>query len=124
MQLIETLKTKVSDKGTAKVLKGILCTVIYVGKEIMHERAVLLPHASQVFLTAYADNSDILQTVHQLELGEGAVKYTRKWLFHQIILHLDKFVSHTCAHKKFGMILFRKGGDILTSLSWATKPPN
>ena len=28
-------------------------------------------------------------------------------------------MSYKCIHRKFGTVLFRKGGDLLTSLSWA-----
>ena len=44
--------------------------MLYVADEIMHERAVLLPHVS---LTAYTENSDAHQTVHVLKVGEGTV---------------------------------------------------
>ena len=54
-------------------------------------------------------------------MGEGTVKYTTRWLLNQIILHLQiqSFINYKCIHRKFGTIIFRKGGDILTSLSWA-----
>ena len=37
----------------------------------MHERAVLLPCASQVFLTEYTKDSTTDQTVHILEVRDG-----------------------------------------------------
>ena len=36
----------------------------------------------------------------------------------QIILYLEPFITYKCIHKKFGTLIFRKGGDILKSLSW------
>ena len=47
------------------------------------------------------------------------MKYTTRWIINQIILHLQSFINYKCVHRKFGTIIFRKGGDILTSLSWA-----
>ena len=38
---------------------------------LMHERAVLLPCASQVFLTEYTKDSTSDQTVHILEVRDG-----------------------------------------------------
>ena len=64
-------------------------------------------------------NSEQFQTEYVLEVGEGIIKYTTKWLLSQIILHLEPFITYKCIHKKFGILIFRKGGDILTSLSWA-----
>ena len=85
----------------------------------MHQRAVLLPSVSKVFLAAYTTDSETDSNVHVLEVGEGTVKYTTRWLLNQIILHLQSFINYKCVHTKFGTIIFRKGGDILTSLSWA-----
>ena len=42
----------------------------------MHERAVLLPSVSKVFLTAYTTDSETDSNVHVLEVGEGTVLYT------------------------------------------------
>ena len=118
MQLMESWKITIANDATDAITKAILHTVLYVADEIMHERAVLLPRASQVFLAVYTENS-ACQTVHVLEVGEGTIKYTTQWLLNQIILHLEPFINYRCIHKKFGTLLFRKGGDILTSLSWA-----
>ena len=52
-------------------------------------------------------------------VGEGMVRFTSRWLLHQIILHLQNYIKYKCIHRKFGTLIFRSGGDILTSLSWA-----
>ena len=80
MQLTESWKITLADDATDAITKAILHTMLYVADEIMHERAVLLPHVSQVFLTAYTENSDAHQTVHVLKVGEGTVRYTTQWL--------------------------------------------
>ena len=76
MQVTESWKITLADDATDAITKAILHTMLYVADEIMHERAVLLPHVSQVFLTSYTENSDAHQTVHVLKVGEGTVRYT------------------------------------------------
>ena len=115
----ELIGLTIEDEDTDDVTKAILHTVLYVANEIMHERAVLLPRASQVFLTEYTKDSPTDQTVHILEVMDGTVKYTSQWLLQHIIIHLQPFIHYKCVHRKFGTILYRKGGDVLTSLSWA-----
>ena len=71
-----TLADEVTDVATRVTLH----TVLYVADEIMHERAVLLPWASQVFIAVYTENSEQSQTEYVLEIGEGTVNYTTRWL--------------------------------------------
>ena len=63
-----------ADENTTAVMKATLHAVLYVADEIMHERAVLLPSVSKVFLAAYTTDSETDSNV--LEVGEGTVKYT------------------------------------------------
>ena len=107
-----------ANENTTAVTQATLHAVLYVADEIMHQRAVL-PSVSKVFLAAYTTDSETDSNVHVLEVGEGTVKYTTRRLLNQIILHLQSFINYKCVHRKFGTIIFRKGGDILTSLSWA-----
>ena len=119
MHLIDTWKMALTDEKITAVTQATLHAVLYVADEIMHQRAVLLPSVSIVFLAAYTTDSETDSNVHVLAVGEGTVKYTTRWLLNQIILHLQSFINYKCVHRKFGTIIFRKGGDILTSLSWA-----
>lgn len=106
-----------ADTNTDAVTKATLHAVLYVVDNITHERAILLPWVSQVFLATYTTESKRDQIV--LEVGEGTVKYTTRWLLSQLILHLEPYIEFKCIHKKFGTVIFRRGGDLLTSLSWA-----
>ena len=116
MHLIEKWKLILADTNTDAVTKATLKAVLYVVDNITHERAVLLPWVSQVFLSTYtAERKDQIL----LEVGEGTVKYTTCWLLSQLILHLEPYIEFKCIHKKFGTVIFRRGGDLLTSLSWA-----
>ena len=73
----------------------------------------------KAFLEAYCESSDNENDVPILECTEGTVKFSSSWLLKQLLTHLHSHMQHKCVHRKFGIILFRKGGDLLTSLSWA-----
>ena len=47
---------------------------------------------------------------HILKNREGTVKFTSRWMLHQLKLHLNSHIEHKCMHKKFGTVLYRKGG--------------
>ena len=42
-----------------------------------------------------------------------------RWLLHQLITHLDGYMMHKCIHRKFGIVLYHRRGDILAALAWA-----
>ena len=85
-------------------------------------KAILLPQVSQIFLDSYtARSGSTVSSQQELELhvGDSVVKFSSKWLLHQLIIHLNPYIEYKCVHKKYGAVLYRKSGDILTSLSWA-----
>ena len=102
-----------------KLTKALLITVVHVAKTILPHHALLLPEASNVFLEAYLRQDSLPTEDVNLEVGEGIIKFTSQWLLNQLVIYLHRYMSFRCIHKKFGTILFRKGGDTLTSLSWA-----
>ncbi len=60
-----------------------------------------------------------MYNVH-IETDNIKIKYKSSWLLTQMIVLLGNHLSYKCIHKKFGVVLFRKNGDLLlTSLSWA-----
>ena len=54
-----------------------------------------------------------------LEVGESLVKFSSRWLLHQLTTYLHPYMEYKYVHKKYGTMLFRKGSDLLKSLSWA-----
>ena len=115
--LIAIWECKISDSDSDKLTRTMLHTaiIIYVAREVLNQRAVLLPHISQIFFHTSTPDSD----EQILEAGEGTIKLSSRWLLKQLIMHLCNHVDYTCVHKKFGTVLFHKGGNMLTSLSWA-----
>ena len=105
-----------NNTNMSQLTKAILTTVVYVAKQLLPQHALLLPQASIVFLEEY--QSSLSEDVH-LEVGEGMIRFTSHWLLNQLLIYMHQYMSYKCVHKKFGTILFRKGGDIMTSLSWA-----
>ena len=89
-----------------------------MAKQLLLEKAVLLPWACKVFLQSH-DPSTLKSTRVTIETGESKLLFSGKWLLHQLISYLNSYMLYKCVHKKFGTVLYRKGGDILASLSWA-----
>ena len=55
-----------------------------------------------------------------LEIGDSTVTFSSRWLLHQLITYIHPYLQYKCIHRTFGTVLFfRKGGDLLASLSWA-----
>ena len=97
-----------------------------MAEHLIHQKAVLLPWVCNVFLDthsqALAGSKPTPSPI--LEVGESTVKFSSRWLLNQLILYLNQHMSYKCIHKRFGTILYRKEGDILTSLSWALSNSN
>ena len=78
--------------------------------EIVHERVVLgLPH---IICRRWWNRWKCTST-----WSRG--RYSEVDLLNHLILYLQPYTDYKCIHKKFGTLIFRKGGDILTRLSWA-----
>ena len=117
--------TEIHDKSSTDLLtRAILKTVIFVAEQLYQEKALLLSTAGTIFLEAYTGHrqEDAFSTaVDQLiiDTEDGTVKFTGHWLLHRLIVHLNKYMKFKCIHRKFGTVLYKRDGDILTSLSWA-----
>ena len=113
-------RAKASDKDTDRLAVAVLKAALFVAEQ---QKAVLLPQASQVFLQAYwVDHTGSIKSVElnlAMEVGEGTVQFSLRWLLNQFVVYLSPYMSYKCVHMKFGTILYRKGVDLLTSLSWA-----
>lgn len=119
--LTEIWRAKASDKDTDRFTVAVVKAALFVAEQLLQQKAVLLPQASQVFLQAYGVNhiGGIKSVELNLEVGEGAVQFCSRWLLNQLIVYLSPYMSYKCVHMKFGTILYRKEVDLLTSLSWA-----
>ena len=113
-ELISNLKTTPIKGDT--LLVALNSTAIYVANHLLMQQALLLPHVSALFLQLYGTASDQSPNV---ETGESTIKYSSRWLLTQLILYLGIHMEYKCVHKKFGVVLYRRNGDLLKSLSWA-----
>ena len=105
---------QLSQTGISQLTKAILTTVLYVAKEILPQNAVLLPEASDVFIEAFLLPGASSSADLHLDLEEGTIKFTSQWLLSQLLIYLNKYINYKCIHKRFGTILFWKGGG----MSW------
>ena len=96
---------------------ALLTAVVHVATELLQDRALLLPQVRDVFLSKYGTVRNSSQLY--LEVGDSEVQFSSRWLLHQLIVYLHSYMRYKCIHKKFGIILYRNGGDLLQSLSWA-----
>ena len=96
---------------TDQLTKAVLSSVIFVAKYLLLQKALLLPWVCQVFLIAYGIQytGDIKSVQVTLEVGDSSVKFSSRWLLHQLITHLDGYMMHKCIHMKFGIVLYRRG---------------
>ena len=119
--LTEIWIAKVSDEDTDALTRAVLKAALFVANQFLQQKAVLLPWVSHIFLQAYGvdHTGSIMSPELNLEVGESTVKFSSRWLLNQLIIYLNPYMSYQCVHRKFGTILYRKGVDILTSLSWA-----
>lgn len=99
------------DSATDKLTKAIIKTAIVIGKNLLQQQAMLLPQACKIFLDAY-DMPEGCDTIENM-------KFTSRWLLHQLLPYLHPCMSYKCEHRKVGTVLYRKGGNLLASLSLA-----
>ena len=120
-QSIEEWVSKYNDENSDKLTKAILEAVIYVARNLLMDKAILLPWACKVFLQAYDTEliGSIKSTRVSIDTGDSCLLFTGKWLLNELITHLNPYMLYKCVHMKFGTILYRKGGDLLVTLSWA-----
>ena len=92
-------KLKMEDKATDKLTKAVLRTVIFVAKVLQQEKALLLPKVVSVFMDIYSpeDKGELY-----LELAEGDIKFSAKWLLKQLIIYLQPYMNYRCIIKKTG----------------------
>ena len=75
------------------------------------------PTTVTVFLDHYCqarDNEELY-----LELGDGSIKFSARWLMHQLIMYLQPYMSYKCVVNRLGTLLYPRNGDMLKSLSLA-----
>jgi hypothetical protein len=66
-----------------EVTKSILATVVYVGKKLLQDRALLLPQVVSFFLKHRNQNEH--NKNEELEYEDSTVTFSARWLLHQLI---------------------------------------
>ena len=86
---------KIKDETVNELTRAVMTTVLFVvGSFQQGRRALLLPQCVTVFLGSYPpakDNDDLY-----LELGDGIIKFSSRWLLHQLITYLQPYMNYKC----------------------------
>ena len=116
--MVDTWKVEANGNDTDLLTVALLRTVLFVAEHMLQDKALLLPQACNIFLQAYGINhtGSIRAVQLDLDIGDSSVKFSARWLLNQYISH---YMSYQCVHMRIGTILFRAGGNILASLSYA-----
>ena len=109
---------KIKDETVNELTRAVMTTVLFVAGSFQQgRRALLLPQCVMVFLGSYSpakDNDDLY-----LELGDGIIKFSSRWLLHQLITYLQPYMNYKCVTNKIGTLLYARDSDLLKRLSLA-----
>ena len=90
--LISVWELKYLDDNNDNVTRSLLFVVLYIAREFVNQRAVLLPHVSKMFCQAYdSENTDMNI---QLEVSEGTTTFTSKWLLNQLLVYFQDHMKY------------------------------
>ena len=103
------------------VSNAVLKTVILLANLFLENKALLLPKACKIFLEFYGleiENSYSVTSVElQLDTEDGTVKFSSRWMLTQLLVYLSPYMLYKCVIRKYGIVLYRKGGDLLATVS-------
>ena len=114
---IDLWKMTIADDNTIELTRAVLNTVLFVAKLLQHDKAILLPQAATVFREYYSpaeDDNDVY-----LEVRDGFIKFSTRWLMNQLILYLQPYMGYRCVVDRLGTLLYPRNGDIMKTLSLA-----
>ena len=92
---------------------AILDTVIFVGRKLQEDRALLLPRIATFFLNRCPAQSE------NLEVEDGTINFSSRWLMHQLIKYLEPYMNYRSVIKKLGTLLYPKTSNVLRCLTLA-----
>ena len=110
------------ESSLSQLLRSILEAAIFVGRNLIKNKAVLLSTVSTIFAEAYTGckvTTNASEIALHIETEDCITKFNSRWLLNYLIIYLNDYLQFKCIHKRFGTMLYRRDGDILTSLSWA-----
>ena len=119
--MVVTWKAEANGNDAGLLTVALLRTVLFVAEHMLQDKALLLPQTCNIFLQAYGVNytGSIRAVQLDLDIGDSSVKFSARWLLNQLIIYLSNYMSYQCIHMRIGTILFRTGGNIFASLSYA-----
>ena len=93
---------KCNDENTNALTRAVLKVVLFVAEQLLQQKSVLLPKASQVFLQAYGvyHSGSISSLELHVEVDESNVNFCFRWLLNQLIIYLSPYMLYLYVHKK------------------------
>ena len=104
---------------TDELTKAILTTVIFVATKFEQDKAILLPRVTSFFLANYSPAKGNEDIQLEIELNDGSIKFSSRWLLHRLIAHLQPYMGYKCVVKKLGTLLYPLHSDLLKCLTYA-----
>ena len=100
----------VSDIQSA-MSRAMTDTCIYVANTIVKHEALLLPTVHEHFSIAVREHMSAIN----LQWEEDQV--TAQWILSNLIVTLGNHLSYACKIRRYGTLLYRTNGDLLSSLT-------
>ena len=91
-------------------------TCIFVAENLIANRALLLPDIVRYFTAVLCSNSKLLSATHPQTVSNPP---TSQWLISRLTTFLAPHIAFCCKILKMGTIVYRKGGDVMTALTYA-----
>ena len=103
---IDIWEMKCSDGSCTALTKAVLKAVLHVSEHLLHQKAMLLPDVCHIFLEAFGIShyGSIASVDLHLEVGNSTVRFSSRWLLHQLIIYLHPYMQYKCIHMKFGIV--------------------
>lgn len=95
------------------IQRALNTTCITVAKTLLEQEAILLPSVHDFFMSLVQEHT----TKGDLKGGEEHV--TERFILSHLIVTLGKHLSYMYRTKKYGTLLYRTNGDVMTSLTIA-----
>ena len=119
IQLISTLKLSVppvESLGSVNdaINRAMAQTSLHVAVTILHQEALLLPAVHELLLREVTES---LKAANLEVVGDKKEFVTARWVLSNLVTALQHHLSCACRVRKYGILLYRTNGDIITSLT-------
>ena len=97
------------ESSSSQLLRSILEAAIFVGSNLIKNKAVLLSTVSTIFAEAYTGckvTTNASEIALHIETEDCITKFNSRWLLNYLIIYLNDYLQFKCVHKRFGNMLY------------------